>query len=159
MNFEDARTAGGGERGGCGDGGWGMGGGGETEMESRKKRMLRLPCITHDSRTRLCQKSLACDAEHALNTFIPFLCARMCVSETEVDIKEGKKRAKRAPIHHRCVRETRRYKERRKNIEQPHKNKVEPRAANQDSELFEYISSSGNITCRYILCFAYYSVQ
>lgn len=92
MNFEDARTAGGGERGGCGDGGWGMGGGGETEMESRKKRMLRLPCITHDSRTRLCQKSLACDAEHALNTFIPFLCARMCVSETEVDIKEEKKK-------------------------------------------------------------------
>lgn len=102
---------------GMGDGGWG----GDRDGKQKKKRMLRLPCITHDSRTRLCQKSQACDAEHALNTFIPFLCARMCVSETEVDIKEEKKRAKRAPIHHRCVRETRRYKERRKNIEQPHK--------------------------------------
>lgn len=73
---------------GMGDGGWG----GDRDGKQKKKRMLRLPCITHDSRTRLCQKSLACDAEHALNTFIPFLCARMCVSETEVDIKEEKKK-------------------------------------------------------------------
>ena len=85
----------------------------DRDGKQKKKRMLRLRCITHESRKLLCQKSLACDAEHALNTFIPFLCARMCVSETEVDIKEEKKRPVGHLFHHRCVRETRRHKERR----------------------------------------------
>ena len=138
---------------------WGWGGV-TTEMESRKnKRMLRLPCITHDSRTRLCQKSLAYDTEHALNTFIPFLCARKCASETEVDIKEEKKKGQEgtySPLMCAGDKTLQRTAERHRANTQ---SKVEPRAANQNSELFEYSSSSGNTTCRYILRLAYYSVQ
>lgn len=106
VNFEDVGTAGGGER-------------KKRPKWKAGKRMLWLQCITHDFRQSLCQKSLLYDTRYECIYKFMYVCT-MCVT-LRVDIKQAK--AKKAPILHRCLWETRCKKEPVKNIKQWHKRK------------------------------------